>query len=366
MKLSSRCLYSEFRTASQILAHRRLCPRSFVSRHYATISGVAADAEQPPPPPKNPFPYPTTTRPTPYQLFHLSSGATQAQIKSRYYELVKVHHPDSQYTGHLSPDVAHARFQAIQGAYDFLRGKTLSPHPNARPASRPGSADFNPYMHELARRRRAYYAHHGGYRRSYEAETASDGWAKPGWGEGFGAPPNQRTVWHQDGWRERMILAFGVMWCFQLVPDSNPQTLLAGLFPSLPFAIASVFTSPSSTSSSSSSKYIAPTSTSAAPLRHNSASGTDSAASASDPANSFSVPFLDLDKNHREAVSALQQVRHERKEIGSERREGVRKRVREMTMAEAPDRQPQSCSTPSGVGSAQTVLPAADAIDKDQ
>ena len=47
--------------------------------------------------------------------------------------------------------------------------------------------------------------------------------------------------------------------------------------------------------------------------------------------SSYTLPFIDLDKGHREAVSALVQARHEREEYGEERREGVRKRVKEMS-----------------------------------
>ena len=38
----------------------------------------------------------------------------------------------------------------------------------------------------------------------------------------------------------------------------------------------------------------------------------------------------DIHKNHRAAVSSLVQAREERREVGMERREGVRQRVREM------------------------------------
>ena len=38
----------------------------------------------------------------------------------------------------------------------------------------------------------------------------------------------------------------------------------------------------------------------------------------------------DIHRNHREAVSALSQVRQETRQVGAERREGVRRRVREM------------------------------------
>jgi hypothetical protein len=38
----------------------------------------------------------------------------------------------------------------------------------------------------------------------------------------------------------------------------------------------------------------------------------------------------DIYKNHREAASALSQVRQETRQVGVERREGVRRRVKEM------------------------------------
>ena len=34
-------------------------------------------------PPQNQFPYPAHPRPTPYQIFHLPTGATQKQVKAR-------------------------------------------------------------------------------------------------------------------------------------------------------------------------------------------------------------------------------------------------------------------------------------------
>src|SRR2546423_3518609 len=40
------------------------------------------------------FPWPTTTNPTPYEIFHLPRIATQKEIKTRYFQLVKQYHPD--------------------------------------------------------------------------------------------------------------------------------------------------------------------------------------------------------------------------------------------------------------------------------
>ncbi|KDR81042.1 hypothetical protein GALMADRAFT_241665 [Galerina marginata CBS 339.88] len=318
---------------------RRWTPKHLsLPRDYTTISPENVGSETPPlsgSSPRNEFPYPSNRNPTPHQIFHISVGATQAEIKTRYYELVKTHHPDSHHADQLSPEIAHARFRAIQAAYDFLRGRTLSPHPNARPT--PSPRNFDPYMHEMARRRRAYYASRGAYARGDEDGSESERWARPGWGEGFGAPINERTVWHEDGWRERLILALGVV------------TLLAGLFPSMPFTIASVIT-PSS--------FLTAASPEGGPSSipdSDSTSGSESAASSPSSSSSFSIPFIDLDRGHREAVSALVQARTERQELGAERREGVRKRVQEMTAAEPAV---ESRSSSLNTGGAASAVPA--------
>ncbi|PPQ93801.1 hypothetical protein CVT25_013510 [Psilocybe cyanescens] len=71
----------------------------------------------------NPYPYPTHKHPTPHQLFHLPKNASKSDIKARYYDLVRVYHPDKAMVS-ISPEVAHTRFQAITAAYDVLTGKT--------------------------------------------------------------------------------------------------------------------------------------------------------------------------------------------------------------------------------------------------
>jgi len=87
----------------------------------------------------NPFPFPLHRNPTPYQIFHLPSNATESDIKARYFQLVRLYHPDK--VGTLtSSDIAHTRFQAITAAYDVLKGRTPG---NTSGAS--GSADV-PYQ----------------------------------------------------------------------------------------------------------------------------------------------------------------------------------------------------------------------------
>ena len=101
-------------------------------------------------PPRNQLPYPLHPRPTPYQIFHLPSGASQKQVKDRCefleaglrplgfqiltfssvvfledYELVRVHHPDSPHSraSDLPKRIRDERFSAIKDAHDILTGK---------------------------------------------------------------------------------------------------------------------------------------------------------------------------------------------------------------------------------------------------
>ena len=167
---------------------------------------------------QNPYPYPTHAKPTPHQIFHLGPGATQDEIKRRCtspiynisfhldsisfftiettdYDLVRTHHPDSCHArlSTYNSEEAHSRFRSIKAAYDFLQGRTLSPDPNAAPP--PSPQNFDPYLHELARRRRAY-----------NASRDSDSSAK-----GFGAPKPERGEWNEKGKKERLILLCGIV-----------------------------------------------------------------------------------------------------------------------------------------------------------
>jgi hypothetical protein len=168
---------------------------------------------------QNPYPYPIHAKPTPHQIFHLAPGATQDEIKRRCtssiynlsfpldsnsvlqstttdYDLVRTHHPDSSHarlSTHNSVE-AHSRFRSIKAAYDFLQGRTLSPDPNATPP--PSPQHFDPYLHELARRRRAYNASRDG---------------RSEWAKGFGAPKPERGEWNERGKKERLILLCGIV-----------------------------------------------------------------------------------------------------------------------------------------------------------
>lgn len=63
------------------------------------------------------LPWPKSQFPTPYEIFHIDQAASQAAIKQRYYELVKIYHPDK-----ISKPSAleNERFHKIVAANDLL------------------------------------------------------------------------------------------------------------------------------------------------------------------------------------------------------------------------------------------------------
>ncbi|KAJ7114034.1 hypothetical protein C8R44DRAFT_832993 [Mycena epipterygia] len=132
------------------------------------------------------YPFPTQTQPTPLEIFHLRRGASEAEIKRRYIELVKLHHPDSQYCRDLPASERHRRFQMISSAYDALRLKRVIPERDRST------------WEEIDRRKRTQYRH------SRRAEYEYAEWKNP------------RT---DDRWTDRVILAFGFV------------ALVAGLIP---------------------------------------------------------------------------------------------------------------------------------------
>ncbi|KAF8629120.1 hypothetical protein AX17_005706 [Amanita inopinata Kibby_2008] len=91
--------------------------RAQLASTTATSSSMRAQEKD------NPYPFPAQKQPTPHQIFHLPPNASEGDIKARYYDLVRIYHPDKTSVS-VTPDVAHARFQAITAAYDALRGKT--------------------------------------------------------------------------------------------------------------------------------------------------------------------------------------------------------------------------------------------------
>ncbi|KAL8683976.1 MAG: hypothetical protein Q9186_000006 [Xanthomendoza sp. 1 TL-2023] len=99
----------------------RAKPRS-ERRYYATAQGSPAPAHDDSPWPKMSTP---TAVPTPYQIFQLHKAAPYS--KRRFYQLVKLYHPDRH--GHgcnipgidgLSPDIKMKRYRLVVAAHDIL------------------------------------------------------------------------------------------------------------------------------------------------------------------------------------------------------------------------------------------------------
>ncbi|KAK2463038.1 hypothetical protein APHAL10511_004693 [Amanita phalloides] len=148
------------------------------------------------------FLFPTHPSPTPHQIFHLPCRASQRDIKSRYYELVRIYHPDSPHCRMVPHAERHARFQAIATAYDVLRGKA---HIKGGQSYR--SPADNPFEDELTRRRNAYWAHPSrqtGYAEHMDQRRAKNEWS---------STAENTTL------KDRIIILFGAL------------TLLAGILP---------------------------------------------------------------------------------------------------------------------------------------
>ena len=137
---------------------------------------------------------------------------------------MRAHHPDAHPD---APDIAHARFRAVQAAYDVLSGRsslsTSSPSSHSSyssPFTRGHVHTTSPwgddeYIHELARRKRAWDAAQGRRARASGVGGDTRGESERGYAEGFGprrsaAHADADAGWREDGPRERAVLAFGV------------------------------------------------------------------------------------------------------------------------------------------------------------
>ncbi|KAI0091379.1 hypothetical protein BDY19DRAFT_991102 [Irpex rosettiformis] len=146
--------------------------RLFTSRHASTST------------PNSRYPFPRHPHPTPHQIFHLPHGASQQDIKARYYDLVKLYHPDV--SCDAPAQTRHAQFQAVKHAYDVLRGKAVS-HAHLRPASRTADEWNDRVYEELERRRR--------------------GGASPS----PRSPPEVNVEGWNDKWKDNLLVTFGVV-----------------------------------------------------------------------------------------------------------------------------------------------------------
>nr|GAT42695.1 predicted protein [Mycena chlorophos] len=151
------------------------------------------------------YPFPTKPNPSPHEIFHINRGASAAEIKRRYIELVKLHHPDSPSCRDLSPDERHRRFQLVGAAYDSLRGKPRSAYPERERST----------WEEINHRKRAQARHQ--YANQYSRRGAEYSYAHSRRAEYAYAEWNNRPM--DDRWVDRVILTFGFV------------ALLAGVLP---------------------------------------------------------------------------------------------------------------------------------------
>jgi hypothetical protein len=176
-------MHSQFRIAVAS------CSLPYAHSHLVTHARLASSSTS------SRFPFPSHRNPTPHQIFHLSPGASQADIKARCasfrpctsspadtyttdYELARTFHPDSPAAQALPATVRHARFHAVTRAYDILRGK---------PRSLVSDDDAGA---ELVRRRRQRQVHRQRAAADF-AEAAGVGGA-------------------DEAWKDQVIIVFGL------------------------------------------------------------------------------------------------------------------------------------------------------------
>jgi molecular chaperone DnaJ len=95
----------------------------------------------------------------PYEILGIKPGASEAEIKKAYRDLVKKYHPD-QYENNPLGDLANEKMQEINEAYDFLmkdggsgRGgaRGFGGGASARGARRPVSPEYNEIRRSIDR-----------------------------------------------------------------------------------------------------------------------------------------------------------------------------------------------------------------------
>ncbi|KDQ61975.1 hypothetical protein JAAARDRAFT_31462 [Jaapia argillacea MUCL 33604] len=251
----------------QVLVHVRLASTANVGADTSSSADAERHGRHKPHHHHVPYPFPTHPNPTPHQIFHLPVGASQSDIKSRYYDLVRIHHPDSPTCRSLlpSPTARHERFQKLTSAYEHLRFPTAH-------SSRIGRYDSARhgygYEEEIERRRRHQWARERN--RSSGAWSGAHhyrGWQEQqgrGWGAGLGGAEayGEWNATGDDRWKDRVIVAVGLL------------SLVLGLAPTL-----------------------------------------------------FLNPYSYVDQRHLAAAANLAQARKEAREYGMERRKEIKKRV---------------------------------------
>ncbi|KAJ3573834.1 hypothetical protein NP233_g2175 [Leucocoprinus birnbaumii] len=155
------------------------------------------------------YPFPKSSKPTPYEIFHLPISASRTDIKSRYYDLVRYHHPDSPHARIHTPcpNERNTRFQSILSAYDTLQNPAARANSKAWGYYGSGSG-FDPYVAEINRRRQT--SQNAEYMRSRRQAMNDD------------ERHCEEEEWQKSegGTRERVMVGLGVF------------ALLGGLYPS--------------------------------------------------------------------------------------------------------------------------------------
>ncbi len=88
----------------------------------------------------------------PYEVLGIREGASEAEIKAAYKEMVKKYHPDRHQNNPLS-DLAEEKLQEINEAYDMLMGKSGTGYGSRSPGysggSGPTAADYAQIRREI-------------------------------------------------------------------------------------------------------------------------------------------------------------------------------------------------------------------------
>src|SRR5579871_3470750 len=124
-------------------------------------------------------PWPVHANPTPYDIFNLPRSATQKEIKSRYFLLVKQYHPD--HASHSSVE----QFRKVVEAYKILS------HPTKR------------HEYDCNHPETSSQPKHSEYRRPWSGSRISRRHAEP-----KGSPPSGGWSFHRSGKRSQLRTDF--------------------------------------------------------------------------------------------------------------------------------------------------------------
>ncbi|RIA94229.1 DnaJ domain-containing protein [Glomus cerebriforme] len=101
---STKCIYEKSAILTGVYSFSRKSFSNKHDRHYVTTNDELREWTKIP-------------SPTPFDIFALPRTASEEEIKSRYYELVKIHHPDK------SDDKSPEQFRKVVNAYEILNNR---------------------------------------------------------------------------------------------------------------------------------------------------------------------------------------------------------------------------------------------------